>query len=136
MIIYYFIHQFVYCQSLFTKIIRKEAWITERMTSLRELLAFNIKNKRRELGLTQTKLAEKVDAAPTYIAMIELCKRFPSVDMLERIATALEIDPPELFAVGSFHIKSVEELHAAVLLDIKKVISDRIQGITRDERPL
>ncbi|MDR1785679.1 MAG: helix-turn-helix domain-containing protein [Spirochaetaceae bacterium] len=103
------------------------------MTGLRELLAFNIRCKRRELGLTQTKLAEKVDTAPTYIAMIELRKRFPSAEMLERIARALEIDPPELFAVGAFHVKSVEEIQTAVLLDIQKAVSDRIQAIHTGE---
>jgi transcriptional regulator with XRE-family HTH domain len=99
------------------------------MTNLRELLAFNIKKRRRELGLTQSKLAEKVDAAATYIAMIELCKRFPSVDMLERLASALELDPPELFSVSAFHIQSVEQLHAAVLLDFQQVLTSRLKTL-------
>jgi transcriptional regulator with XRE-family HTH domain len=31
--------------------------------------------------------------------MIELEKKFPSPEMLEKLAAALEIDPPELFAM-------------------------------------
>ncbi|MDR0561540.1 MAG: helix-turn-helix domain-containing protein [Spirochaetaceae bacterium] len=40
------------------------------------------------MGFSQAKLAEKANTATTYIAMIELEKKFPSVEMLERIAGA------------------------------------------------
>jgi predicted transcriptional regulator len=36
------------------------------MTNLRELLAFNIREKRHALGFSQAKLAEKANTAPTY----------------------------------------------------------------------
>jgi transcriptional regulator with XRE-family HTH domain len=61
-----------------------------------------MKEKRHALDLSQARLAEKINTAPTYIAMIELEKKFPSVDMLEKIAAALEIDAPELFSVGAY----------------------------------
>ncbi|MDR0554634.1 MAG: helix-turn-helix transcriptional regulator [Treponema sp.] len=70
------------------------------MTDIRKLLAANIKTYRAELGLTQSRLAEKADTATHYIAMIEGCKKFPSAAMLERIAAALDRDPPELFAMN------------------------------------
>jgi transcriptional regulator with XRE-family HTH domain len=69
------------------------------MTDIRKLLATNIKAYRAELGLTQSRLAEKAETATHYIAMIEGCKKFPSAAMLERIATALDRDSPELFAM-------------------------------------
>jgi transcriptional regulator with XRE-family HTH domain len=69
------------------------------MTDIRKLLAANIKAYRAELGLTQSRLAEKAGTATHYIAMIEGCKKFPSAAMLERIATALGRDSPELFAM-------------------------------------
>jgi transcriptional regulator with XRE-family HTH domain len=70
------------------------------MTDIRKLLAANIKAYRARLGFTQAKLAEKADTATHYIAMIEGCRKFPSADMLERIATALDRDTPELFAMN------------------------------------
>jgi len=51
------------------------------MTNLRQVLAINMRERRHTLGLSQAKLAEKVNTAPTYIAMIELEKKFPSVEM-------------------------------------------------------
>jgi transcriptional regulator with XRE-family HTH domain len=70
------------------------------MTDIRELLAANIKAYRAELGFTQAKLAERADTATHYIAMIEGYRKFPSANMLERIATALDRDTPELFAMN------------------------------------
>ena len=67
------------------------------MTSLKHILATNIKSRRYVLGLSQAKLAEAADIASAYVAMIEVEKKFPSVDVLERIACALNMDPTELF---------------------------------------
>ena len=45
------------------------------------------------------KLADLVNTAPNYIAMIEAEKRFPTDTMLEKIASALQKEPCELFSI-------------------------------------
>jgi len=99
------------------------------MTNLRQVLAANMREKRRTLGLTQDKLAEKVNTAPTYIAMIELEKKFPSVEMLERIAAALMLDTPELFSVESLPKYSLNKLHKEILRDMEEVIAKRLREL-------
>ena len=99
------------------------------MTNLRQVLALNMKKKRQILGLSQAKLAEKVNTAPTYIAMIELEKKFPSVKMLERIAKALAMDTTELFSVKPLPEDAIKNLHEAVLLDFEQVISRRLKKL-------
>jgi len=99
------------------------------MTNLRQLLALNMKERRRALSLTQEKLAEKANTAPTYIAMIELEKKFPSVEMLEKIAGALLVDTTELFSVKPLPEDSLKKLHKAVLLDIERVVADRLRKL-------
>lgn len=99
------------------------------MTNLRQVLALNMKEKRRALGLSQTKLAEKVNTAPTYIAMIELEKKFPSVEMLERIAAALFMDTTELFSVKPLPEDSLKKLHEAVLVDFEKIIAKKLKEL-------
>ncbi|MCL2444132.1 MAG: helix-turn-helix transcriptional regulator [Treponema sp.] len=69
------------------------------MTKLRIILAENIKAYRKEIGVSQIKLADLVDTAPNYIAMIEAGKRFPTDTMLEKIAAALNKEPCELFTI-------------------------------------
>ena len=66
------------------------------MTDIRQVLAENMKKYRKIQGISQAKLAEKINTATNYIAMIEVGKKFPSAGMLERIAQALNIDAPEL----------------------------------------
>jgi transcriptional regulator with XRE-family HTH domain len=68
------------------------------MTKLRTILAGNVKAYRNEMGFSQLKLADLVDTAPNYIAMIEAGKRFPSDTMLEKIAIALQREPCDLFS--------------------------------------
>ena len=99
------------------------------MTNLRHVLALNMKKKRQILGFSQAKLAEKVNTAPTYIAMIELEKKFPSVEMLERIAKALDMDTTELFSVEPLPEDAIKNLHKAVLQDFEQVISKRLKKL-------
>jgi transcriptional regulator with XRE-family HTH domain len=87
----------------------------------------NIKKRRRSLGLSQAKLAERVNTAPTYIAMIELEKRSPSFEMLERIAGALNIDPPELFSKTAYYpIDVIKQLHESIVNGFEKVLKNNI----------
>jgi transcriptional regulator with XRE-family HTH domain len=67
------------------------------MTDLRLLLAFNMKRYRKILGISQLKLADKMNISTSFIAAIESCKKFPSPEMLQRIAKALQVDTLELF---------------------------------------
>jgi transcriptional regulator with XRE-family HTH domain len=82
------------------------------MTKLRVILAENIKAYRNEMGLSQLKLADLVDTAPNYIAMIEAGKRFPTDTMLEKIAAALQREPCELFALTPIQKRWQETLLA------------------------
>jgi transcriptional regulator with XRE-family HTH domain len=90
------------------------------MTRLREILAFNMREKRRILGISQAKLARKAGISTQFVAMIELEKKFPSPEMLERLAAALEIDPPELFSMPPSPAGTLRKLHETVLADIEQ----------------
>lgn len=48
---------------------------------------------RQEAGLSQEGLADRMDVSPSYISMLESGKRYPSIEMLIRLATALEASP-------------------------------------------
>ena len=97
------------------------------MTGLRHIIAKNIRERRRFLGLSQAKLAEIVDTAPTYIAMIELEKRSPSFEMLERIAAALKIDPPDLFSKAPYPVEIVRQFHESVLAGFEEALNNNIE---------
>lgn len=57
----------------------------------RKLLGNGIRRYRKLEGLTQERLAEKVDVNPVYMGQIERGYRVPTVDVLLRIAKTLKV---------------------------------------------
>jgi transcriptional regulator with XRE-family HTH domain len=55
----------------------------------RRLLGEAIRAKRKEIGFSQEKLAEKADLSTVFISRIERAKESPTVDNLVKIAKAL-----------------------------------------------
>jgi transcriptional regulator with XRE-family HTH domain len=96
------------------------------MTNLRKLLSHNMKERRKILNITQHKLAERVGTSAYYIAMIETLKKYPSPEMLQRIAAGLEIDTPELFSMASSY---PEEVIRKFQRDVLKLIKDSANSI-------
>ena len=65
--------------------------------NLKILIGKNVKYYRYKEKLTQEKLAEKIKSSVNYIGRLERGQHNPSVEKLEKIATALNIEPYELF---------------------------------------
>ena len=99
------------------------------MTDLRKVLAFNMKQYRKKLGLSQSKLAELVDVSDNHIAMIETGRRFPSITMLELIAVALKIDILELFSIKNIEISNKKDVKNMIMADIDHILSLRLLDI-------
>jgi len=68
------------------------------MTDCQPLLARNMKKYRKILGLSQMALADKVGCSTTLIGNIEINRRFPSAENINRIAKALDVKVSDLFA--------------------------------------
>ena len=96
------------------------------MTNLRALLAYNMKERRRVLGITQANLAEKVGTSTHYVGQIELKNKFPSPEMLERIAAALEIDSPQLFSMNPFTDEAIKRFQEGILADVGIAITQAV----------
>ena len=99
------------------------------ITDVRMLLARNMKRCREILGISQMALAERVGCSTTLIGNIETLKRFPSAQNLNRIATALQIHPSELFMEDSAEIKRIQiayEVRERLETNIHKAIDDTL----------
>ena len=96
------------------------------MTSLRAILANNIRERRNALGISQGKLAEKVSTSSHYISQIEQKNKFPSPEMLERIATALEIDSPQLFSMASFTEEALKRFQKGIQADLETALQEAL----------
>ena len=105
------------------------------MTNIRDILAKNMKAYRNALGLTQAKLAEKVETSSHYIGMIETKNKFPSPEMLERIAAALGVDTLAMFSNEIDLPEIMKTYRKAAIEDVKTLVKDfldnRLQEMDR-----
>jgi transcriptional regulator with XRE-family HTH domain len=60
---------------------------------LKQIVARNVRRLRNERGLTQEELSGLAGINRNYTGMIEREQRSPTVDMLEKLAKALQVDP-------------------------------------------
>ncbi|HTO42395.1 MAG TPA: helix-turn-helix transcriptional regulator [Rhizomicrobium sp.] len=61
--------------------------------NLREVFSWNLQAQRRARGLSQEALAHEADVDRTHLSALERCINSASLDMVERLAKALEIEP-------------------------------------------
>jgi transcriptional regulator with XRE-family HTH domain len=97
--------------------------------SLRDILAANLKKYRRKNGVSQAKLAETAGITTQYIAMIEVSRKFPTPEMLDRIAKALGIEAYQLFEMPSSPEDALERLHQEIRGDMKQLFEAFLEEI-------
>ncbi|MFT4257372.1 MAG: helix-turn-helix transcriptional regulator [Pseudoxanthomonas sp.] len=69
----------------------------------RQRIACNIRAQRKARGLSQEQLAELANFHRTYVSQLERCVTNISIDGLERLAAALEIDVIDLLKDAGEH---------------------------------
>ena len=102
------------------------------MAHLKSILASNIRARRKAQGLTQENLAEMVNTASTYIAMIESGKRTPSFKMIERIADVFNVDASELFSAKDYPFESSSELRKELINQFESFLRAVTKEIGKD----
>ncbi|MCL2232923.1 MAG: helix-turn-helix domain-containing protein [Treponema sp.] len=88
------------------------------------------------MEISQERLARRVNTSTHYIGMIESEKKFPSPEMLERIAAALEIDAPALFSTKFYpspKAGSIAEFQEDIINDIAQVLAYRISKLNWEQ---
>lgn len=91
---------------------------------LRSVFIANLKKYRKERNLSQLKLAELCGTSTSYIGEIEIGKKFPSVEMIQKFSEAINIQPHMLFMAETDSYseendkekkeKMIEKLQAAI----------------------
>jgi len=106
------------------------------MTNIKEVFAANLKKFRQARGWSQAFLAEKVNASPNYIGNLENSLKFPSSTMIEKLASALGIDPTDLFLREINPTLTMKTYQKAALEDISgllgSIITDKIRKLDEE----
>ena len=63
---------------------------------IREVLALNLRRYRRSRGLSQEELAHRADIDRTYISALERSVYSATIDVVERLAMALDVEAADL----------------------------------------
>ena len=108
----------------------------KKIIGIRQVLALNLKKNRQKCGLTQEKLAEKAGISAHYLAMVEVAKKFPTPEMLDKLAQALEIDAVQLFDISATPEGALLHLEQSIISNIEQIVSNTIKQTLSNELKL
>lgn len=94
------------------------------MANIKSLFGRKIKEYRKKKNLTQAQLAELVNVDDKHISCIESGKNFPSADLIERLATSLDVEPKDLFEF--YYLQNVEDLKSDINIMLEKLNKDEL----------
>jgi transcriptional regulator with XRE-family HTH domain len=106
--------------------------------TLQDVFIVNLRKYRKIANLTQEKLAELCDTDPCYIGQLETGRRCPSLAYIEKIATALSIEPYELLydeldstlqATVVANIERKRQIKTALIERVSQVIQSVIDDL-------
>jgi transcriptional regulator with XRE-family HTH domain len=94
---------------------------------LREIFAKNLRANRRKQGFSQEKLAEKAGISTQYLAMMEIARKFPTSEVLERLAGAMGINVYELFLIDHSPREELELLRRDIINEMKQTFGEIVE---------
>ena len=99
------------------------------MAQLQGIFVQNLKKYRKKCGFTQAQLAEKVNVSTHHIGMIELSRNYPTLELVERIANALNIKTHELFIDPLAPNEELEQLRQEIRDDLRQLLDEFLEKI-------
>jgi len=102
-------------------------------SSIKQILAANIKENRRKIGLTQEQLAEMANMSLHYLAMLESANKFPSGEMLEKLAHALNIQTFQLFTPTSTPEGALLHLEQSIITNLKQALKEAVKEVVTEQ---
>jgi transcriptional regulator with XRE-family HTH domain len=104
------------------------------MVNIREVFARNLRENRRKSGLTQANLAEKSNVSTHYVALIEMARNLPKVEVIERFANILNIEIYELFLEPHSNTPDINKMHQTMIEDLKDIVKAAVTEAFEKER--
>lgn len=100
------------------------------MGDVKRLFGIRVKGLRKNRGLSQEELAEKVDISSKYLSRIEMGQHFPSLDILVNLADALNVELKDFFEFA--HEKpNPKELRETLNTLLKEADEDKMRLLVK-----
>lgn len=103
--------------------------------STKKLLGVRIKELRKTRGLSQERLSGKIDIDPKHISRVESGRSFPSLDTLEKLANALQVEVKDFFEFAH-EAKNTKELKEIINNLLKEVDDEQLRLVVKFLRAL
>ncbi len=91
----------------------------------KRLIGLRIKEIRKIRGLSQEELAEKAETSANYLSRMERGTENPTLDMLIKLAHALEVEIWEIFDFG--HEVSLKEIRKTVNRFLRELNDEKLR---------
>jgi transcriptional regulator with XRE-family HTH domain len=101
----------------------------EKTEEIRQILAKNIKKRRKILGISQEKLAETANLSVSTLNTIELCRMWVSDKTITKIAKALNVEVFQLLVPYYADKQELDMSSASVLLEVKEKITNELDRV-------
>ena len=99
-----------------------------------QLFGENVKKYRKQAGLTQEQLAERLEVTQKHLSIIETGTQFASATLIGNIADVLQVTPGDLFGGSSDEIKKeIHRTQAILMAHISNEIT-RLYAMLSDDR--
>jgi len=87
----------------------------ETLIDIPKLFGGNLRRLRKSRNLTQTQLAEMLDVTQKHLSVIETGTQFVSAPLIAKIASALQVEPAELFGGTSSEARIVNAVSTRII---------------------
>ena len=95
--------------------------------TLKKIFVQNLKDFRKKEGFSQMKFAENCNTTTSYIGHIETGRKFPSMEMIDRMAEILKIKP-YLFFIDRTEQEDTENIYPKIPISMKNEIKAQIDS--------
>jgi len=98
--------------------------------TLKQVFVQNLKEFRKKESLSQMKLADYCGTAHSYIGEIEAGRKFPSMDLIEKIAKTLKIEPYLFFKsrTGKNGLVEISQGNSRMAYSAKKQLQKQVKN--------
>jgi len=101
-----------------------------KIMNTKQLLGIRIKELRKSRNFSQQKLAEIVGIGPKHLSRIEVGKSFPSLETLEKLAIALDLELKDFFEFSHL-LNTKKELKHSVIKLLEEAEDEKLRLIIK-----
>ena len=106
----------------------------KKTSKIQDIFAKNLREIRRKCGFTQVELAEKADISTNYLAMVEIARYIPRVEIIERLANAMNVEIYELFIIPLSPVNELKNKNETIATDLEKIVIKAVDKAFAKER--